>query len=236
MQAIRGYSRGALQLFARRANSHPSIQVPFQVHQIHTKRAPYSGPPSYATITRRLSDQPNPITFFNTKKQTQFDIHDVDARDIDVLLTDVTDRILRSEITDIVGIPYLEKASKDQTDKVVETCEGFIYGRHRTILPCVVCLEDQARWVFFVVDSSAPATYLSEPTAEAFGIEYSPAAVTIAGYRHQAYVSPRGSHFAEINLLGADFCNISGLNYWTNHNKGTVTFYFGNQWVVNKAG
>jgi hypothetical protein len=96
------------------------------------------------------------------------DVRNVDPRDIDVFLTEVSDMKLRSEVAAMAGVPYLGEASKDEADKVMETCEGFVYGQYRTILPCVVGLGDQARWVFFVVDSSAPATYLSVPVSYSF--------------------------------------------------------------------
>jgi hypothetical protein len=34
-----------------------------------------------------------------------------------------------------------------------------------------------------------------------------PTYVTIAGYTHLSHMSPEKAHFAEISILGADFCN-----------------------------
>ena len=144
---------------------------PLQKCQFHTERAPFSGPPSYATLTRRFSSQPNPVTFFNEKgvrkavENGEFDIHDigdVDPKDFDVLITDLSDNKLRIDVADIVGIPYLQRASEDEANEVVKTGQGFFYGRkRRPIFPCVVGIEGKAHWVFFVVDTSAPLTYLS---------------------------------------------------------------------------
>jgi hypothetical protein len=65
-------------------------------------------------------------------------------------------------VSEIIGVPYLQKATQDEAKKVVETAEGFIYGKTlRIIFPCVVGFRDKAHWVFFVVDSGAPLTYLS---------------------------------------------------------------------------
>ena len=93
------------------------------------------------------------------------DIHDIggtDPKDYDVLLTDMDNHLLHSEISELVGIPYLKKTTKEEADNVVGEIRGFVYGRKfREILPCVLTIHDKARWVFFVVDSAAPLTYIS---------------------------------------------------------------------------
>ena len=61
-----------------------------------------------------------------------------------------------------MGIPYLEEATKDEADKVTDEITGFLYGpKRRMMLPCVLSIEDMAHWVFFIVDSGAPITYIS---------------------------------------------------------------------------
>jgi hypothetical protein len=142
---------------------------PFQMRHVHIEQAPYSGPPSYATITQRFSSLPNPLIFFENKRAREAiergeftDIHDaevVEPKDYDVLMTDITDKILRSEIAKLAGVAYLEKAAKDEINKV-DIGHGFLY-KFRPIFPCVVSFKDRAHWVFFVVDSGAPLTYLS---------------------------------------------------------------------------
>jgi hypothetical protein len=77
----------------------------------------------------------------------------VDPNDYDVLIKDIDDT-LQSEISKIVGIPYLKEATKDEVDKMTEELNGFAYDRtFRMILPCVLSIEDKARWVFFLVHS-----------------------------------------------------------------------------------
>jgi hypothetical protein len=91
-----------------------------------------------------------------------FDIGGTNPEDYDVLLTDMDNTILHSEISELVGIPYLKEATKEEADKLAREIQGFVYGRKfREILPCVLSIEDKARWVFFVVDSGAPLTYIS---------------------------------------------------------------------------
>jgi hypothetical protein len=42
----------------------------------------------------------------------------VDPKDSDVLITDIDNDTLRSEISKLAGIPYLKEATEDETDNV----------------------------------------------------------------------------------------------------------------------
>jgi len=139
---------------------------------VHNEHAPFSGHPSYATIARRFTSQPNPLDYFASKKAKEakergefIDIHDiggVDPKDFDVLITDMDDNSLRTEISELIGIPYLKEATKDEANDEVEIGHCIIYGmKQRKIFPCIVRFKDKARWVFFIVDSGSPLTYLS---------------------------------------------------------------------------
>ena len=77
------------------------------------------------------------------KRGEQVDIHDVELEDsYDVLISDVWDGILRSELSDIIGIPYLQKATKNEASTIVEKLEGPIFPPHlRMVFPCVVGYE-----------------------------------------------------------------------------------------------
>jgi hypothetical protein len=148
------------------------LRNPLHARYVHIEQAPYSGPPSYTTIARRFSCQPNPLIYFTDKRAKEakernefIDIHDigpVDPKDYDVLLTDITDNMLRIDIAEIVGIPYLDKATEGDANKLVEIGHGILYGqRLRTIFPCVVTFLDKAHWVFFIVDGGSPLTFIS---------------------------------------------------------------------------
>jgi hypothetical protein len=93
------------------------------------------------------------------------DVHDIsgmNSKDYDVLITEVDNDTLHSKISKLVDIPYLKEATKDEADKVAKEVRGFYYGRSlRMIFPCVFSIEDQARWVFFIVDPGVPLTYIS---------------------------------------------------------------------------
>jgi hypothetical protein len=139
----------------------------------NTVQAPFCGPPSYDTINRRFSSQPNPAHFYAAKRSQEArergdfaDIHDatgVGPGDYDVLITDVTDKKLRTEFSELIGIEYLAKATEAEANKTFDIGKAIIFGPfRRTIFPCVVNHEDNAHWVFFLVDNSSPGTYLSQ--------------------------------------------------------------------------
>jgi hypothetical protein len=165
LKALRNPSRGPL--------PNPLRGPPQRRHFHDALAPPFSGPLSYTTIARHFSASSlNPISFFRQKaaKETiergEFvDIHDiggVDPKDYDVLFTDMNRDILHSEISKLVDIPYLKEATNPEANEVATEIRGFAYGqKFRLIFPCVLGMNGTARWVFFVVDSGAPLTYIS---------------------------------------------------------------------------
>ena len=89
----------------------------------------------------------------------------MDPNDYDVLLTDITTNVQRSEFSEIAGVPYLGVPPEDEAEKVVRIGDAFNYGtkKPRLIFPCIGCFNGNARWVFFIVISGVPLTYLSAP-------------------------------------------------------------------------
>ena len=137
-------------------------------------QAPYSGPPSYATLAKRFSTDPSPVPYYQAKKVSEaikrgqyVDIHDIggpDPNDYDVLLTDMDFDTLKTEISEVGGIPYLQKATKYDAEEIVEEGIAMIFGtKKRVIFPAVVknAKKDKAHWIYFVIDTCAPITYLS---------------------------------------------------------------------------
>jgi hypothetical protein len=128
---------------------------------VHSMQAPYSGPPSDDTISRRFSSsEVDPQAYFTRKLQEEakqrgeyIDIHDVggvDPKDYDVLITDVNDETLRTEVSQVVGIPYLAKATEADANEALKVGHGYIYGRKlRTTFPAIVGHKGKAHWVFF---------------------------------------------------------------------------------------
>ncbi|KIM94911.1 hypothetical protein OIDMADRAFT_60070 [Oidiodendron maius Zn] len=76
---------------------------PLHARYVHSEQAPYSGPPGWATISRRLSSRPSPLIYFanmrdeEARERNEFiDIHDiggVDPNTYDVLLSDINDNM-----------------------------------------------------------------------------------------------------------------------------------------------
>jgi hypothetical protein len=159
------------------------LQYPLRLSSSYATQVPYSGPPSYDTINRRFSSHyPNPLAFFARKRQEEardrgefVDIRDIggpDPKDFDVLITDIDDEKLRTEVADVMGIPYLVKATGADANTVVRIGRGYISGRNiRTMFPCVVTHGDKAPWVFFIVVTGSPLTYLSEQVRVLLSIE-----------------------------------------------------------------
>jgi hypothetical protein len=165
---LRLSSRQALKAPQNPLRNLPSLRGRLQLHNAtllhHT--LPFSGPPSYATIARRWSSSnPSPISLLakekneEAKKRGEFvDIHDVVWDDF----SDMDSNTLHSDISKLVGIPYLMEATKDEADKVVTSIQGFVYGQlFRSILPCVLSIGGMSRWIFFLVTTGSPLTYIS---------------------------------------------------------------------------
>lgn len=99
-------------------------------------------------------------------------------RDFDVLITDINHDKLRTEVSELIGIPYLQQATEDEANKIVTIADGLIYGnKFRNIFPCVVSYKGNARWIFFIVDIGAPVTYLSSQVSSLLSVKF-PGALT----------------------------------------------------------
>ncbi|KAG0131906.1 hypothetical protein HOY82DRAFT_453268, partial [Tuber indicum] len=141
-------------------------------------------------------------------------IHEIggfNPKDFDVLISDIGASQLKHEIADVAGIPYHSPATEQEANTVVQVGDCFIYGPNlRTMFPAVVSNRSgKAFWVFFLVDTGSPKTYLSAQTSDLFGFpairEDTPVHIRIAGRQHRAFRAPQCSHFVDINILGADF-------------------------------
>ena len=146
---------------------------PFSSNHAGSLQAPISG---YDTLARRFSSYPKPLNLFALPSWQKavgsgeyVDIHDLgDISDLklnnyDVLVTDINEKTLRTEISKVFGIDYLGKATEDDAKREVDAINGYLYGDgRRPMVPCVVSKGNKARWVHFLVDTGAPGTFLSE--------------------------------------------------------------------------
>lgn len=182
------------------------------------------------------------------------DIHDiggVDPEDYDVWISDVNHEKLRGEVAETVGIPYHAMATAEDSNKVVEIGDWYMYGqKFRTIFPAVVARGNQAHWVFFLIDSGPPLTYpsaqVSAPSCEKeawllttldgdlFDItaKFVPALVKIAGYHQAVNRSPIHSGFTETNILGMGFCNLYCVSQWNDLTRARAKLIFGTDWEM----
>src|SRR5580700_8696120 len=107
--------------------------------RVHNLKAPSLRPESYDAINRHFSSFPDPLEIFIEKKEKEamergefIDVHDssgLDPNQFDVLITDVDESVLRSDISELVGIPYLKEATKDDANQILTTGSGLVYGR-----------------------------------------------------------------------------------------------------------
>jgi hypothetical protein len=77
------------------------------------------------------------------------DVHDLGAEDFDVLLTDITDKVLRGPIAQIAGIPYLKKATREEADRKPDVSRGFLYGFNRDQCSLVLSVRGSGQIVCF---------------------------------------------------------------------------------------
>ena len=127
--------------------------------------------------------------------------------DFDVLLTDVTSVHLHHEISQKMKKAYL--SDFHQNDRIL-ALHGVIWGPHsRIFVPGVVRIKQVKKWVYFLLDTGSPKTYLAEEVFSAFNRVLSdptvPVSVHLNGFTTLVYQSPQQSHFSDVNLLGADF-------------------------------
>jgi hypothetical protein len=102
----------------------------FSSHHKRSMEVPFSGPPSYDTLARRFSSYPTPVNLYalqswqKVKGPSEYvdihelrDISDLDPKAFDVLITDVNEEILQTEISKVFGIDYLAKATEDDAKR-----------------------------------------------------------------------------------------------------------------------
>ena len=128
----------------------------------------------------------------------------------DFLLTDITAKGLRV-IAETMDVDYLGPAAFPGTFPAM----GNIWTpNHRLMVP-LVCRRQTTKDVpsvniIFLIDTGSPVTYLCHEAMEALIGKDSPLHETLWVRIHRekpilAHLSPKGSHFADVNVLGMDF-------------------------------
>jgi len=91
------------------------------------------------------------------------EIMDLELNSYDVLVPDLNDNKLRTEISKVIGIDYLAEATEDDAHRRVDAIDGYLYGNTlRSMVPCVVTNGVKPYWVHFLVSTGAPVAYPSE--------------------------------------------------------------------------
>lgn len=130
-------------------------------------------PKTYAIIAPNLAFYPtllNKISDVNRGKSRERDefvtVNEYDGvkpQSYDVLLTDINDNTLRGEISEGLGVQYLEKAVGVDAARPVDFINGYLHGvRRHPVLACPVYKNEvtEALWVIFILNTGAPSTYL----------------------------------------------------------------------------
>ncbi|PUU77264.1 hypothetical protein B9Z19DRAFT_1128524 [Tuber borchii] len=160
----------------------------------------------------------------------------------DIFATDITEEILHTNIARDLGINYLSEATGDKLIHCPQMVNGYIFGKAgRSIIPFPISFNSPPRWVFFMFDTGAPQTFLTEQASKAIGVIPDPeepgTVLDINGYLTTVFISPNNCLFAHINLLGTLFCRLNHVFAVEDYYRGTVSFHFGGKWkLVEKKG
>ena len=137
----------------------------------------------------------------------------------DMLFTDITQEEL-SNIANILGITYLSIATIFPGSFPVT---GQIYGSNKRAMVNLICKardnSSLAINVIFLIDTGSPASYLSEKAMLALvGKPGSNVVRQLPVMIHstsviQCHLSPPDKHFADVNVLGADFLFANGITF-----------------------
>jgi len=97
------------------------------------------------------------------------------------------------------------------------TIDGIMFGEHdRVLFPLILRFPNKSSSivVHFIYDSGSPFTFLSEEVAcdKLFGTNRVPSEFLVQINSEKIRVNPpnANSHFPHVNLLGTDFCALSG--------------------------
>lgn len=139
-----------------------------------TLQAPCPEQPSPETTTQHLSRPANQVAYCCESGQQEASqcCESIDTADTapevglypeeyDITIPDISHETLQHRVSEKLGIDYLSEAF-DEAKKPVSMCNGYIFGRNkRPMVALVVSHGGEYRWVFFVVDTGSPWTYVS---------------------------------------------------------------------------
>ena len=150
-----------------------------------------------------------------------------DPTSFDILITDICAQDLREVISNKLNVKYLSNSNQEHDGNV----DGIIHGRSfRLICTLTVKIREKIKFVHFIVDTGSPTTYLSDDVLSAFGITISnPDDFINARINNKdtaVMMSPPGSHFSGVNLLGSEFMKYSGVTLVVEYRDNRFTLMF----------
>lgn len=129
----------------------------------------------------------------------------------DLMLSAVNHTILVDDIAEILEVKYLSPAES----AICFPLFGILYGPHRRVMVNLSCRRKSSKKqhqminIIFLCDTGMPCSYLSGQAMSALigNFDYIPNVMRVEFgiYHHDFQLSPTGSHFAEVNVLGMDF-------------------------------
>lgn len=151
----------------------------------------------------------------------------------DVLLTDVTAAYLAHDLSSLFEVQYLSHLQKDEelVRYKKRKVYGSIVGNNKRFLLNLPCRRASARNdpsspkkplpfvnIFFLVETGSPFSFVCSEAMEALcgGNKGNPIpncmnVELLTGNHLELHVSPSGSHFEDINLLGASALSIADI-------------------------
>jgi hypothetical protein len=172
-----------------------------------------------------------------TSESSTYSIHDppgyIKPSSQDMLLTDITAEELLN-VAERLGVDYLGPAP---TCPVSFPVEGEIYGPNKRLMVNLACRRRRTNTssfinVIFLIDTGSPVSYLSAKAMEALiGNTESHLPQQLPVMIHSVkvivcYLSPHDKHFADVNVLGADFLVENGLTLKANYSNKICTLLF----------
>jgi hypothetical protein len=157
--------------------------------------------------------------------------------DFDVLLSDINEGDLYL-IAEMEGAPYLNISS---TQKPIFPVEGLVMGMNRRYMINLSVRRKNTKHfknVVFMVDTGSPYTFLSLTAMKAMvGPGENIPSIMKLEIQGKAsvicYLSPSDKHFADVNLLGMDFLEMSRSNLITDWQKKTFVMYDSNSFRLH---
>ena len=127
----------------------------------------------------------------------------------DLLITDVTEKLLYEKIAQKLGVVYLA----DTKNLYSEEVSGILFGRNeRLMISLILDIKQKRKDVIFLLDTASPFTYISRNVLDRMGYEAHGQNIVgkINGREHTLQISPKlqnntGSNLHDLNILGMAF-------------------------------